>query len=288
MLMFKHLVIAGGGSLTIKILGTLQYMLENSIITYDIDSIYATSAGAIIGVGFALKMDIQLLTNYVINRPWEDMCQITPSHIYNLYSKKGIFDKTCIEKFMKPLFEFKNIDINITLSEFFLITNIDLHMFAIELDNLTVVDISHTTFPDLTIIDALCMTSCLPIAFEPFMYKDVFYIDAGVVLNYPIEYCLKNLGDVDVTTILGLQIIENKKYDKIEKEGDLMSYFFLLFCKLFKKTINVKECEVPNTIKYFSDETIYSSLIDSFSSEKRQGYIDEGIEYGKNFSSIQS
>jgi hypothetical protein len=130
------------------------------------------------------------------------------------------------------------------------------------------------------------MTSCLPIAFEPFMYKDVFYIDAGVVLNYPLEYCLKNLGDVDVTTILGFQIIENKKYDKIEKEGDLMSYFFLLFCKLFKKTINVTDCEVPNTIKYFSDETIYSSLIDSFSSEKRQGYIDEGIEYGKNFSSI--
>ena len=44
--MFKHLVIAGGGSLTIKTLGTLQYMLENSIIHYDdIESIYATSYG---------------------------------------------------------------------------------------------------------------------------------------------------------------------------------------------------------------------------------------------------
>uniref|UniRef100_A0A6C0HSL1 PNPLA domain-containing protein n=1 Tax=viral metagenome TaxID=1070528 RepID=A0A6C0HSL1_9ZZZZ len=280
--MFKHLVISGGGSLTIKILGTIQYMLENSVITYDeIESIYATSAGALIGIGVALKMDIQLLTNYVINRPWEDMCQISPSHVYNLYSNKGIFDKTCITKFMQPLLDFKNIDINITLFEFFTLTNIDLHMFAVELDNISIVDISHKTFPELSLIDALCMTSCLPIVFEPIFYKDAFYIDAGIILNYPLEYCIKNVEDE--TTILGFEIIENKKYDKIEKNSDLVNYSFILLCKLFKKAININKCEIPNTIKYFTDEDIFSSLMDSFSSEKRQSYIDEGFEYGEKF-----
>jgi len=279
--MFKHLVIAGGGSLTLKILGTLQYMLENSIIDYDIETIHATSAGAIVGVCFALKMDIRLVTNYVINRPWEDMCQITPTHIYNLYSKKGIFDKACIIKFMQPLLDFKNIDINISLNDFFSITNIEIHMFAIELTNMTTVDISYKTFPELTLIDAICMTSCLPVAFEPFLYKDTYYIDAGVIANFPLYYCIKNVENINLTEILGFNIV-NTKSKNIE-DCDMITYFSLLFHKLFKKINENENYEIPNTITYYTDETTFSSLLESFSSEKREGYINEGMEYGENF-----
>jgi len=279
--MFKHLVIAGGGSLTIKTLGTLQYMLENSIIHYDdIESIYATSAGALVGVGFALKMDIRLVTNYIINRPWEDMFQITPSHIYNLYSKKGIFDKSCIVKFIQPLLDFKNIDINITLADFFILTNIELHMFAIELNDMTTIDISYKTFPELTLLDALCMTSCLPIAFEPFAYKDSFYIDAGIIANFPLSYCIKNVG-ANLDEILGFEIICNNT--KKIGECDIITYFSLLFHKLFQKINDNDTYEIPNKITYQTNETTFSSLIESFSSEKRQDYINEGMEYGEKF-----
>lgn len=280
--MFKHLVIAGGGSLTLKTLGTLQYMLENSIIEYDnIETIHATSAGAIVGVIFALKMEIRLVTNYVINRPWEDMCQITPSDIYNLYSKKGIFDKSCIVKFMQPLLDFKNIDINITLLDFFNLTNIEIHMFAIELTNMDTVDISYKTFPDLTLLDALCMTSCLPIAFQPFLYKDTFYIDAGIIANYPLSYCIKNLEEKNIDEILGFDIIQTSS--KNIEECDLIAYFVVLFHKLFQKINDTEKYEIPNVITYLTDETICSSLVESFSSEKREGYINEGMEHGEKF-----
>lgn len=278
--MFKHLVIAGGGSLTIKILGALQYMLENSIIDYEnIETIHATSAGALIGVGFALKMDIRLVTNYVINRPWEDVFQITPGHIYNLYSKKGIFDKSCIVRFMQPLLDYKSIDINITLEDFFTVTNIEFHMFAIELTNMTTVDISYKTFPELTLLDALCMTSCLPIAFEPFLYKDTYYIDAGVIANYPLYYCIKNLNP-NLDEILGFNILQNSKNIN---ECDLIGYFVLLFHKLFDKINDIEKYEIPNVIAFLTEETMYSSLMESFSSEKREGYIKEGMEHGEKF-----
>lgn len=279
--MFKHLVIAGGGSLTIKTLGTLQYMLENSVIHYDnIETIYGTSAGALVGVGFALKMDIRLVTNYIINRPWEDMFQITPSHIYSLYSKKGIFDKSCIVKFMQPLLDFKNIDINITLEDFFILTNIELHMFAIELNDMTTVDISYKTFPELSLLDALCMTCCLPVAFQPFAYKDSFYIDAGIIANFPLSYCIKNVGE-NLDEILGFEIIcgNSKKID----ECDLIGYFSLLIHKLFKKINDTETYEIPNKITYHTTESTYSSLIESFSSEKREGYVNEGMDYGEKF-----
>lgn len=279
--MFKHLVIAGGGSLTIKTLGTIQYMLEKEIIEYDkIETIHATSAGAIVGVCFALKMDIRLVTNYVINRPWEDLCQITPTHIYNLYSKKGIFDKSFIVKFMQPLLDFKNIDINISLLDFFVLTNIEIHMFAIELNNMTTVDISYKTFPELSLLDALCMTTCLPIAFEPFSYNDTLYIDAGIIANYPLSYCIKNVENIDLGEIFGFEIIS--KNNNIH-DCDMITYFSLLFCKLFEKINETEECEIPNTIKYYTDESTYTSLIESFSSEKREHYIKEGMEYGEKF-----
>jgi predicted acylesterase/phospholipase RssA len=279
--MFKHLVIAGGGSLTLKILGTLQYMLEKSIIEYDnVETIYATSAGALIGVGFALKMDIRLITNYVINRPWEDIWQITPSHVYNLYSKKGIFDKSCIVKFMQPLLDYKAIDINITLADFFILTNIELHMFAIELNDMTTVDISYKTFPELSLLDALCMTSCLPVAFEPFVYKDTLYIDAGIIANYPLSYCIKNVGTDKLEEILGFEISCNTK--KID-DCDIITYFSLLVHKLFQKINDNDTYEIPNKITYHTIESTFSSLIESFSSEKREDYINEGMDYGEKF-----
>jgi predicted acylesterase/phospholipase RssA len=152
-------------------------------------------------------------------------------------------------------------------------------VFAIELNDMTTVDISYKSFPELSLLDALCMTSCLPIAFEPFSYKDTFYIDAGIIANYPLSYCIKNAG-TNIDEILGFEII--KKSKNIE-ECDLIAYFTLLFHKLFQKIDNTERYKIPNAITYLSDETIYSGLIESFSSEKREGYINEGMEYGEKF-----
>ena len=90
--MIKHLVIGGGGTLTLRTLGSLQYLINNGIINIqNIKSIYGTSAGAIIGVCISLKMDIDLIINYIVNRPLEDIYDITPTDLYNLYSNKGIY-----------------------------------------------------------------------------------------------------------------------------------------------------------------------------------------------------
>lgn len=300
--MIKHLVIAGGGTLTLRSLGSLQYLLEQKMIEYDnIKSIYGTSAGAIIGVCICLKMEIHLLVNYFVNRPWEDLYEITPSHIYNLYSKKGIFDKDSIIKLMEPLFEYNNIPLDITLEEFYKINNIDLHIFSIELNDLNVVDISHETFPQLSLIDALCMTSCLPIAFEPFMVNDIYYVDPGFVVNYPLSYCLYNLAnlkgselnDNDKSEILGLntnqESMDEKTTSEIIRESNLIAYSLFIMGKLIKKNYTDHPCEVANTITYFSQESTFSSLFESISSsEKREEYIREGTESAIQFAKIIS
>ena len=47
----KHLVISGGGPIMIQILGAIQHLEKNEIFdTKNIETIYGTSAGAIVGV----------------------------------------------------------------------------------------------------------------------------------------------------------------------------------------------------------------------------------------------
>ena len=90
----------------------------------------------------------------------------------------------------------------------------------------------------------------------------------------------KKCRKYNLDEILGFEIIGKNKNIH---DCDMITYFSLLFRKLFKKINNAENYEIPNTIKYFTEESTYSSLIESFSSEKRENYIKEGIEYGEKF-----
>jgi hypothetical protein len=54
----KHLVIAGGGPILVQVLGALQHLEKQKLIDLNnIETIYGTSAGAIVGILICLKFD---------------------------------------------------------------------------------------------------------------------------------------------------------------------------------------------------------------------------------------
>jgi predicted acylesterase/phospholipase RssA len=282
--MIKHIVMAGGGTLVLRTLGSLHYLIENHYISYEhIQSVYGTSAGAIMGAFLCMKMDLNILITYFVNRPWEDLFEITPTHIYNLYTKKGIFDRTSMVKLLEPIFKYNEISIEITLEEFFEKSTIEFHAFVIEVASFEIVDISHKTHPHFKLVDVLCMTSSLPIAFEPFSLDGTHYIDAGVILNYPLSYCINNLkkerGELaleDLNEIIGFNTHE-KKGELDINDVNMIIYTLYMFKKLIKKHTQ-KPDDVPYTLNYHSSENIFESMIASISSlEKRQEYVDDGI-----------
>ena len=116
----KHLVISGVGPIMIQILGSIQHIERQKFINMnDIETIYGTSAGAIVGILICLKFDWETINDYIIKRPWQDVFQINAKSIFDSYSKKGIFDETIIKKCFKPLFDAKDINIDINLKEFY-------------------------------------------------------------------------------------------------------------------------------------------------------------------------
>ena len=101
----KHLVISGGGPTLVQALGAIQHVEQQKFIDIsNIETIYGTSAGAILGTLICLKFDWETINDYIIKRPWHEVFPINVQKIFDAYTKKGIFDISTVEKIFKPLF----------------------------------------------------------------------------------------------------------------------------------------------------------------------------------------
>ena len=82
----KHLVIAGGGPIGLQFLGVLEHLNEQDFWKIeDIESIYATSIGTLIGAILCLKYDWPTINTYIIERPWHDVFKLNGKQILNAF-----------------------------------------------------------------------------------------------------------------------------------------------------------------------------------------------------------
>lgn len=189
----KHIVFSGGGPSFIHMMGAVQHLEENKFIDRkNIKSIYGTSAGAILGVLLCMDFDWESIRDYIIKRPWHDVFPVKVQNIFDAYTKKGLFDVKAFEKTFKPLLDAKDINIDITLEEFYKLSNIEIHMFSLEINEYKVHDISYLTHPKLSLISAIQMTCAIPILITPVCIKESCFVDGGFLCNYPVNYCIES------------------------------------------------------------------------------------------------
>ena len=242
----KHLVISGGGPNLIQTLGALQHLEKNKFIDLNnIETIYGTSAGAIVGTMICMKFDWETINDYIIKRPWQDVFKITVDKILEAYTKKGIFGSTTIEKCFKPLLDAKDISMSVTLEDFYKYSNIELHFFTFEINGFKIEDISYLTHPKLALLTAIQMTCSLPILVTPVCIDDKFYIDGGIVCNYPLKYCIDSGKNID--EILGFKNqYDNEKKSHINSESTLLDF---IMCFLFKVIYSLNTDYLQPSIK---------------------------------------
>ena len=281
----KHLVIPGGGPVGLKALGALQHLEQNGFWNIaDIETIYATSAGAIISVLLCLKFDWETINDYIIKRPWNDAFKLGVDQIFEAYSKKGLFDKNIAEIFYKPFFNARDISLGITLKEFYELSNIEIHLFSLDINNFNLDDLSHLTHPDLPLLTAVQMSSAIPILISPVCVDDKCYVDGGVVCNYPINQCI--LRAENINEIFGLRNKYIKNDDNIVKEkSTILEYVMNFISKLVNNvSLRVEEQTIPNELIYDAEFMNLSKIQLTLSSkEVRQELIDSGIEAAKAF-----
>jgi NTE family protein len=281
----KHLVISGGGPTLIQILSCIQHLEEKKFLdTKKIESIYATSAGAIMGTIICLHFDWETVNDYIIQRPWHDVFPVKVQNIFDSYTKKGVFDAKVFEKCFKPLLDAKDLPLDITLEDFYNYSKIELHFFTFDINMFQLEDISYKTHPKLSLLTAIQMTCALPVMVTPICIENKCYIDGGVVCNYPLKYCLDSKINVD--EILGFK----NQYDKgdenrIDSSSNLLE-FTMGF--LFKVIRSLGTDHLQPQIKYeincktelLSIEFMKSALT---SIDTRKKLFESGIECADEF-----
>jgi predicted acylesterase/phospholipase RssA len=282
----KHFIISGGGPLGFRYLGALEKLnKENFWKIEDIESIYATSIGSIIGAFICLKYDWDTLNKYIIERPWHDAFKVTGKQIFDSYYNKGLFDKKLAEIIFKPLLQAKDLNLDITLKEFYEFSQIDLHIFTFELNKFETIELSHTSHPNLSLLQALTMSSALPGIFMPIIIENCCYVDGGVMCNYPINQCLRDHTTKD--EILGIKSSYDKETDSfrnvdVTQDTSLLEYVICLTINsmnFIRNTVKIENIE--NTVRcYVTDNPLTLDFIQESISkqELRRQWMKEGEE----------
>lgn len=280
----KHLVISGGGPVLVHVLGAIQHLEENNYLDRkEIKSIYGTSAGAIVGVLLCLGFDWETIRDYIIKRPWQDVFPVKVQNIFDAYTKKGVFDIKTFEKCFRPLLDAKDINMDINLEDFYKLSNIELHLFAFEINEYKIHDVSYLTYPKLSLLSAIQMSCALPLLVTPVCIEDKCYIDGGFSCNYPLNYCIESGKLPD--EILGFKNKYDVQKTVINAESTILDFMTtFLFTTISRFNTENEQQEIKNEVicdaSYLSIDVLRKA---ASSVDARRELFNRGIETATKF-----
>ena len=279
----KHLVLSGGGAVGFIAYSILREANKSGIWNIEsIESIYGTSAGAIIGVFIALNYDWGEIDNYIINRPWENVFKFDISSVLRSFDSKGFLGKKIIEEIICPLLRGKDLEPTITMQELYEYSKIDIHIFSTEIHKYESVNISHKTHPHWRVIDAVYCSACLPIMFMPYLNDGGCYADGGIIINYPIYACLES--GVNPDEVLGITFPKQQETIRtITEKSSLFDYLFLILNKMREQSylyaIKNKDYTIKYEIEVENAIDIVYDFVNVLSSQKERSLLlDKGVE----------
>ena len=225
------LLFSGGAMKCISILGSLQYLFENNIVKENFEGIkemYFVSGSAIyvsaLLIGFSMEATVALFKKI----DYEKLSGIDDMKIQNIFENYGLKKITDYKYIIDAILRSKNFE-NITLKEFYEFTKIKINFRVINLNKRCNEYLNKDNSPDLKYADAICMTSCIPLLFEPIKYNGCLYIDGGVNNNFPYEKI------IDKENYLGINILSSKIScnsdgdSDIEEIKDLQQYLNIIY-----------------------------------------------------------
>ncbi len=275
--MIDTLILSGGAHHGgMRTLGAVKKLLDEEIIIMkNIKNIYAISAGSLTAAIFLTLVDKDEIIDYIINRPWGNLVEMSPDMMLGIFKNRGIFTKHVMTEIMKPLLAAKNLSYDITLKEFYEYNQTLLKIYTFDLNENKIIELSHITYPEYKLIDCIYYSTAIPLIFEPAVISDKCYIDPGSVVNYPLEYALADKIDED--NIIGIKCIfePDTKSSYIKDDANLLE--FLSF--LFKRVIIDRTCykQIKNEIEIVMETFNMVDMMEAFKDkDKRKKYYDEG------------
>lgn len=169
---YNHLVISGGGIAGICLYKTLRDTnLRGEWCADNIKSIHAVSAGTICAIICALiragHYDWAAIDNYIIHRPLHRLFSRSTFSLTEFFYNCGFIDRAIFDDFLRPIFGGADMEIEITMREFYERTGVELFFYCTELFSFSKVVMSGATTPDLPVIDAIYRSCTIPFIMRP-------------------------------------------------------------------------------------------------------------------------
>ena len=185
--MIDTLCISGGGIKGICVLGCIKNLIKNNIISLNnIKNYYCCSIGSILSFLF------------IVGLSTKNICYIWKKLNLERYKLKFDFDKfiknkginnaTNIMIILQTVLYKKTNKYDITFMELYKLYDIKLNIVVTNITLLKEELLSYDTTPNMSVMVAIRMSISLPIIFSPVLYKNNYYIDGGVINNFPIKY----------------------------------------------------------------------------------------------------
>jgi predicted acylesterase/phospholipase RssA len=290
-MVIKHIVISGGGPTGLLSYGAAKHLAQQGFWSPDtIETIYGTSIGALIGAILCLKHEWSTLDDYIIKRPWEKVI-VDSLEMLELFSCKGVAKMKLLDDIMRPLLESKDLTLAVTLREFYEYSHISLNVFTVELNAFRKVQMSHATHPDLPLMDAIKMSSCVPMLFQPILRDGCCYIDGGVMVNYPLRECLEDT-QCSPHEVLGLRNLWNNPNEGIGIQSSLLEYLRFINLQLVRMVNATTMASAPTALNERVNEVVCRVKPDITPAEwlsimsdagQRLAWIEDGIAFATAF-----
>ncbi len=280
----KHIVLSSGSYKGVYMLGVLKHLKDIQYYSINnIENIYAVSVGSILAVLLAMRLDLNDITNYVIDRPWGKLFSIESENLINSLYSKGMLDITIFYSLFENFFKKEKINKDITMQEFYDKYKIRLQFIALNINSFENEVFSHEKTPDLKLIEAVYMSCSLPFIFVPNIYNNNYYLDGGLINPYPLKMCINENKNED--EIMSIFIVDEKIKTTLDESDNILTFGLFLFNNLIKKNrVEYKIPEFKNEILIPTDEMNMTDAISIINSkEVREKMIEQGIKYAKLF-----
>jgi predicted acylesterase/phospholipase RssA len=275
---FLNIVINGGGANIFNSYGALKQANLSKIWSHEsVHSYYGTSAGGMLSVIMALQYSWEELDDFMIKRPWQNVWKFNVLNVYHYYLKKGIYGIEIFQDMFGPLFKGKDLDLTVTLKEFYEATGKTVYLYAVKLSTFEIVEFSYKTHPDMEVLRAVYASAALPILFKPAEYNGELYTDGGFLINYPLAKCT-----ADPKTILGFRnayTASNANINDVQGLFEYLSYVLNMVTDKNQCQASVKPGREIVLNAGYIDYSLIFKLANS--PEEREALIKKGAEDAK-------
>ena len=182
------LCLSGGGINTISFVGVLECLCSNKLNIDKITNYYATSAGSIIC--FLLNL------GYTPLNIGEIICELDFKKLIEEVSLENYLENWGLDFYMDYLIKLLNDKLNvpnpnnnITFIELYNKTNKKLNIIGTNLSKYEQVLYNYEKTPEFSVLDAIRISTCVPMLFKPIKINDEYYVDGALSNNFPINYC---------------------------------------------------------------------------------------------------